>query len=326
MNHIKSKSNFIQNLPRRFVEVGTIKMGCRDRSNSRKSSAGNTYYLPKKNDFFMIMKKALDDDGFAIPDIAAMDKLGCAAQQDESGNWYSDPPLTEIDIAFSTNQLDLIFHSSYRYYSNTELICVGDGETAEHKITEEKGQVLKIPKKEIIPCTCKYLELGKCKPYGELSCMILKSPTFSGIYKLRTTGFNTTTYLQSSIAQMHSLTKGRLAQIPFKLKLKMQDGQFTNAKTGKVQKTTFPIAYIEFELGTDKLIERANVVEMGIPEGSTERTKKYLMDKDNYGDENDERLINEEFSPGTMDDDTQFDLDLTDEIKKVDKREDVRND
>jgi len=275
MNRLKSPSNFAVNFPMRFVEVGTIKMGCRDRSNSRKSNAGNIYYLPKKNDFFMVMTKKMDDDGFYKADIATMDKLGCVAQQDEKGNWYSDPPLTEIEIAFSTNDLELIFHSSYRYYAKSQLVCVGDGQTAERIVTKDKetGQQLTKPTKEIVPCMCELYDKGLCKPYGELSCMITKSPTFSGIFKLRTTGFNTTTYLQSSISQMHKLTRGRLAAIPFVLKLEMKKGTFTD-KNGKECPTTFPIAYIEFVHGTEKLIERANIVELGIPEGSTERTKK----------------------------------------------------
>jgi len=46
------------------------------------------------------------------------------------------------------------------------------------------------------------------------------------------------------------------------------------------------------------------------------------MDKDNYGNDYDQKMTNEEFSPGTVDEEPQFDLDLTDEIEKVDKKDD----
>lgn len=323
MNRIKSPNNFITNLPLRLPEVGMVKMGYRDRGNPRTSKNDNVYYLPKKTDYFLIMKKELDNDGFYIPDVEAMSNLGHTVEQTEKGNYYTDPPITEIDIAFPVNDLELIFHSSYRYYAQNEIICAGDGSSAVHKVyKDEEGNELKKPGSKECECPCPYLERGACKPYGELSFMLLKSPTFGGIYKLRTTGFNTTTFLQSSISQMAKLTKGWMAGVPFKLKLMMKDGSYTD-KGGKSHPTTFPVAYLEYAGQTNELIEASNRIEQGIPEGQLEREKKLLLSKDNYGDETEQRLINEEFSPGTIDDDpTQLDiLDLTNETVKIENKE-----
>lgn len=182
----------IKNLIPMLKEVGKIKIG--RKGEMRKSQGGKDYRPPEKFDHFEVVTLYKDDNGYFIPDATIMGLIGDDAKELEISLLYNDPSLN--------------FFTRYNQYKGGKCMCSGDGETA----IQADGTKIKCN-----PDTCSIFKVKKCKPNGILSVILKDAPRLGGVYKFRTTSFNSIRSIMSSMFVIQSLTGGILANIPLKM-------------------------------------------------------------------------------------------------------------
>ena len=173
-------------------EIGKIKIG--KKGEMRKSAKGNDFRPPEKFDHFEVVTLHKDDNGDFIPDAAIMGLIGDNAKALSVFLLYNDPTLN--------------FMTRYNQYKGGKCMCSGDGETA----TQADGTKIKCN-----PATCPVFATKKCKPNGILSVILKDAPRLGGVYKFRTTSYNSIRSILSSMFFLQSLTGGILANIPLKM-------------------------------------------------------------------------------------------------------------
>lgn len=104
------------------------------------------------------------------------------------------------------------------------------------------------------PCVCAGKDPfadGMCKPYGVLSVMLDIADVVGGVWKFRTTSYNTVRGILSSLALIQRVAGGPLAGIP--LDLVVNPKAVANPKDGKQQ--TIHIVHLEYRGGVAELQE-----------------------------------------------------------------------
>lgn len=195
---IRKPGRAIKGLTPSLAECGKIKIGVKGETRKGK---GGEYRLPKKLDYFIVTtmekgdpkKGELDD---FITDTGIMGKLGANCREIPVRLPYDDPSLN--------------FPTSYAYYDSAACQCRGDGEVA----LTSMGELI-----ECHPETCPNVKSKKCKPNGILSVILDDAPRVGGVYKFRTTGWNSINNLISSMELIRGLTNGFLAGLPLMLTL-----------------------------------------------------------------------------------------------------------
>ena len=202
----KRPNRTIRGLTPRLAECGKIKIG--RKGEVKTSSRGNQFRPPEKIDHFIVttMEKTGNDD-FA-PDTEIMRKLG--------GN------CKEIPVRLPYDDPSLNFPTSYAYYDSAACQCRGDGVTA---ITSA-GECI-----DCNPDTCPNVKDKKCKPNGVLSVILDDAPRVGGVYKFRTTGWNSINNIFSSMEFIRGLTNGLLAFLPLSLTLTPKNTVVPGTKT-----------------------------------------------------------------------------------------------
>jgi len=186
----------IKNMLFGLNEIGAIKIGG---LGEEKQGKNGPYRLPVKFNHFIVNTKQKDAQGIFIPDAAIMKAIGTDAK--------------EIDVMLLYNDPTLNFYTRYNEYKGGKRMCSGDGEHA----TKEDGTKLICD-----PDTCPTFKAKKCKANGILSVVLPAAPRLGGVYKFRTTSFNSIRSLLSSMFFLQSLTGGILANIPLKLTVSPQ--------------------------------------------------------------------------------------------------------
>lgn len=196
----------IKGITTQLCECGKVKIGMKGAvTQSRK---GNSFRPPKKLDHFLVTttKKTAEDD--FETDTAIMETIG--------------DNCTELPVILLYDTPGLNFLTSYAYYDSAKCQCRGDGERA----IKADGSVI-----ECNPETCNFATTGKCKPNGILSVMLQDAPRVGGVWKFRTTGWNSIRNLMSSIEFIHGLTGGRLAGLDLVLVLHEKTTVIPGTKT-----------------------------------------------------------------------------------------------
>lgn len=193
---VKMVKNLFLGLP----EVGKIKIG--GKGAERTSKAGNTYQLPEKHDYFTVTTLHRDDTGNFTKNERVHGKIG--------------PQPRAIPVRLVSDQMEHNFQVRYARYDGKTLACSGDGEHA----NEVQRDVSYRP----VQCPCYRLEQeyegkDKCKINGTLSVIIDGVNQVGGVWKFRTTSFNSVTGILSSIQMIRSMTGGRIAGLPLSLML-----------------------------------------------------------------------------------------------------------
>ena len=186
-------------------ERGKIKIGMK--GEVRKSQRGTEFQPPQKLDHFIVTTLQRGADGNFIPDETLMRRLG-------------DKP-TEIPVRLLYDDPTLNFPTRYACFSGRSLWCSGDGEVAIRATPSGPQEVA---------CTCEradpaYKGNDKCKMNGSLSVLIEGAGGIGGVWKFRTTSYNSIVGIMSTMAFIRSMTGGVLANIP--LKLRVQPKQAT---------------------------------------------------------------------------------------------------
>jgi hypothetical protein len=215
------KSPIVKNLIPGLTERGKIKIG--RKGAARQSQGGGTYQLPEKLDHFVVTGLTRDGTGNFIRDEGVHRVIG-------------EKP-TRIPIQLMFDALELNFQCRYACYYGKTLFCSGDGEAAWQLEAKDK------PNRIQVPCTCYRQEPtfvgdgkagnGKCKINGTLSVIIQGADSVGGVYKFRTTGYNSTVGILSSLTLLKSLTGGYLAGLP--LVMTVQPKVCTNPVDGSSQ-------------------------------------------------------------------------------------------
>jgi hypothetical protein len=148
-------------------------------------------------------------------------------QRDEAGRFIRDlemmkrlstngDKLTEIPIRLLYDDPDLNFPTRYACYSGNKCWCSGDGEVAQQLSND--GHY------EQVSCNCIRLdplfkEEPKCKPLGTLQVLLEGVDRVGGVWKFRTTSWNSVNAILSSMALIKTITGGPLAGIPLNMVL-----------------------------------------------------------------------------------------------------------
>lgn len=196
----------IRNLSPGLVERGKIKIG--QKGQMRTSGRGNQFQPPQKLDHFLITSMERGEDGNFMRDTDVMQMLG-------------DKPR-EIPVRLVYDDIDLNFPSRYAAYIGKTLWCTGDGQQARRANVDEKGNL--VAGHHLVQCPCPrqdpaYQGRDKCKITGTLSVIIDGADVVGGVWKYRTTSYNSVVGILSSLAMIKRITGGRLAGIPLVMKL-----------------------------------------------------------------------------------------------------------
>lgn len=186
----------------RISEIGKIKIG--GKGAEKTSTNKKKYRQPVKFGHFKVTATERGPDGNFLPDEEVMSALKKTQGTDEP---------KELRIRFPFDDTDMNFYTSYQFYDGSKLACKGDGEKAERKDSE--GNMVEA---ECNTDTCKHMKSGKCKVSGILSCYLPDSPSFGGVYRFRTHGWNSVGGILKALEDYSKYTGGILQGLPFKLK------------------------------------------------------------------------------------------------------------
>jgi hypothetical protein len=219
------RPTMIKGLVPSLPERGKIKIG--KKGAPKTSNRGTEFQPPQKLDHFVVTTLQRGPDGNFLPDETLMKRLG-------------DKP-TEIPVRLLYDDPTLNFPTRYACFVGRNLWCSGDGEVA-IRAPAKAGE----PPREVA-CTCEradpaYKGTDKCKMNGSLSVLIEGAGGIGGVWKFRTTSYNSIVGIMSTMTFIRSMTGGVLANIP--LKLKVQPKQATAPDGNQV---TIYIVSLEFD-------------------------------------------------------------------------------
>ncbi|MFD2232800.1 hypothetical protein [Phaeospirillum tilakii] len=189
----------IKNLIPSLPERGKIKIGMK--GAVRTSGTGKEFQPPKKLDHFLVTGLERGQDGNFKRDEAIHQQIGDAPKAIPVRLLYDDPALN--------------FPTRYAMFSGRTLVCSGDGETAT-KLDPKAGTSCERA------CPCEFADPArqgaKCKMNGALSVLLdLDVGGIGGVWKFRTTSYNSIVGIMSTMAFLRSQTGGILANIPLVL-------------------------------------------------------------------------------------------------------------
>lgn len=189
----------IQGLTTGLPERGRLKIGIKGRKVT--SRAGNEFQPPQKLDHFLITTMDRGEDGNFKQDAAIHAKLG-------------EKP-TEIPVRLLYDDPTLNFPTRYACYNGKTLWCTGDGVQASRVAENGQGH-------QTVQCPCPRKEPGypgkdACKMNGSLGVLIDGAGGVGGVWKFRTTSYNSIVGILSSLGFIRQITGGVLANIPLRL-------------------------------------------------------------------------------------------------------------
>ncbi len=194
----------IKNLMPQLAERGKVKIG--EKGEQKTSQGGKSFAQPRKLDHFAITTLQRDTAGRLMPDTALMSKLS-----------KNNGKLTEIPVRLLYDDIDLNFPTRYACYRGNRCWCSGDGEKAQRVAGNNGGF-------QTVPCPCErqealYSGQDKCKILGTLQVLIEGTDRIGGVWKLRTTSWNSVNAILSSLTLIKAITGGPLAGIPLAMVL-----------------------------------------------------------------------------------------------------------
>ena len=186
-----ARSLWIKGLTPGLPERGKIKIG--KKGDSRKSKSGDEYQLPVKLDHFVVTTLERGPDNNFVRDEAVHAVIGEAP--------------TTIPVRLLFHDPELNFQSRLACFKKRTLWCTGDGQVAQR--LDENNQ------RQPVPCPCErsapdYQGKEVCKVAGMLSVLIDAAPAIGGVWKFRTTSYNTVVGMMSGLALIHKITGGVL--------------------------------------------------------------------------------------------------------------------
>lgn len=192
----------------RLAEIGKIKIGGKgDERTSKKDGKEKKWRLPVKWDHFKVTTTERDASGNFVMDPDVMGEGG-----------VGDKPK-ELSIRLPFDDIDMNFFTSYQFYVGAKLKCKGDGEKAARR--DKDGNETEVA---CDPEKCEFIlpdskGATKCKVSGILSCYLVASPSYGGVYRFRTHSWNSVSNILAALEEFARNTGGILQGLPLKLKM-----------------------------------------------------------------------------------------------------------
>jgi hypothetical protein len=228
-----TRATMIKGLVPALPERGKIKIGYKGRVI--KSRLGNKFQPPEKLDHFLITTTERDSTDNFKKDAEIHKRLG-------------EKP-TEIPVRLLYDDPTLNFPTRYACFRGRTLWCSGDGERASRLANDGTYHDIQCPCPRKDPG---YAGPDKCKMNGALSVMIDGAGGLGGVWKFRTTSYNSIVNILSAMALLRSVTGGALANIPLILRVGPKQG----TKPDGSPVTIFMVS-LEYPGDADSLQQRA---------------------------------------------------------------------
>jgi hypothetical protein len=227
---MQAKSLIIKNLCPGLAEVGKIKAGRKGRMIT--SARGTQFQPPEKLDYLLVTTLFRGPDGNYEVDREIHQKYG------------EKPRRLPVRLLF--DDIELNFQCRYACFQGRSLWCSGDGETASRAVSGNGGR-------QDVPCPCgrqapDYAGNDKCKINSRLSVLIDGTERVGGVWSLRSTSWNTTVGILSSLSLIKRITGGPLAGLPLELTLNPKTAITPEGKTMNIW-----VAGIEFKGSIEQL-------------------------------------------------------------------------
>jgi hypothetical protein len=193
-------SLIIKGLTPGLTERGKIKIG--EKGKTVTSRGGKEFQPPQKLDHFRVVSLMRGPDGNFLRD-------------EEVHRLYGDRPRV-LPVRLLYDDIELNFQCRYTCFQGRTMWCYGDGETALRLNAKNERDTVACPCGRQDPA---YQGQDRCKINSCLSVIIDGVERVGGVWKLRTTSYNTTVGILSSLALIKRLTGGVLAGLPLQLTL-----------------------------------------------------------------------------------------------------------
>lgn len=197
----RPQSLIIKGLCPGLTERGKIKIGEKGRMIT--SAKGNQFQPPQKLDYFKVTSLFRGPDG------------NYQLDSEVHGKYGDKPRILPIRLLY--DEIDLNFQCRYACFNGKTMWCAGDGETGLRLHESGSGRVP-------VPCPCgrqepTYTGVDRCKINGTLGVIIDGINSVGGVWKFRTTSYNSVVGILSSLALIKRITGGPLAGLPLHLTL-----------------------------------------------------------------------------------------------------------
>jgi hypothetical protein len=186
---------------RRLPRIGKIHLGVKSTSDK----SGGVY--PTQTDYFVIEDKNTPKE--IIQKIKEI---------------YGERPQ-HLDIYFFSDNIEDIFPQYLKRYSKGQLLCKGNGETAQ-SIDPKTGEAKEI---QCLYKNCPYYQQKLCKTIGHLKFCIQEIP--GGFFQIDTSSKNSIIQINTAIDMIKQQNNGHIANIPLKLTLVPIQVQVKNENT-----------------------------------------------------------------------------------------------
>lgn len=195
----RPQSLIIKGLCPGLTERGKIKIGEKGKMITGKT--GKEFQPPKRLDYFKVTSLFRDEDG------------NYRLDSEVHGKYGTQPRVLPVRLLY--DEIDLNFQCRYACFVGKTLWCAGDGETAQRIHESGAGRMG-------VKCPCgrqdpTYVGADKCKINGTLSVIIDGIERVGGVWKFRTTSYNSVVGILSSLALIKRITGGPIAGLPLHL-------------------------------------------------------------------------------------------------------------
>jgi|GEM_PF-1847673 len=224
---VRHKS-MIKGISPRLQEIGRIAVG----EKGGLSKSGKTR-LPTKLDHFIFTTLNKDEDDRYVRDAAMM------AMFEEN--------CTEIPVRLLYNDIELNFPTFYAKYTRSGVKLRGDGENWTVYNSDGSREEVYDPNNER-----GFMDDPDVKPHGILTVLVEGQNSVGGVFKFRTTSWNSINNIMSSLALIKNMC-GMLTYIPLKLVVRKKEVQ----PKGMAQKTWIPAVSVEFRGSIEELQNQA---------------------------------------------------------------------
>ena len=290
-NQIEEKQNFdtgmsIETMTLRLPEFGKIKIG--RKGVERTSKAGKKWRQPEKLDHFLITKMSMGADGNFIEDSPTTEIVKSYLREKYD---TESPKVTRIPVILPFDNPKVNLMTRITKYSGSKLVGESNGKQWWSIDPRTKGRT------EIQQPNPAEMERD-WKWTGVLSVLIQGAPRVGGVWKFRTTSYNSITDLMSSMVMIGMHTNGKLAGIPLELVVSPR-----NATDPDGRAQTIYSVHLEFP-GSQKEL---NDSVAGIIEDKTRNEKRIRMMENaaleymSPADFDDEEGVADEFFPPSRD-------------------------
>jgi len=270
----------IKGISPRLQELGRIAVG----EKGGVSKSGKSL-LPTKLDHFIFTTLDKDENDRYIRDQSMMEMFG--------------DNCTEIPIRLLYNDIELNFPTFYAKYARSGIKIRGDGENWTVYGVDADG---KGTREEVFDPNNErgFLDDPDVKPHGILTVLVEGQNSVGGVFKFRTTSWNSINNILSSLALIKNMC-GMLTYIPLKLVLRKKEVQPRDMS----RKTWIPAVSIEFRGSIEELQATAAEV-MRLTTGAQREEMKQIEEavREHLGEEESidvQKDIASEFAPEVED-------------------------